>query len=149
MRLVRVLYPENCILICNIPKKTLYENSFITCNSRISISHVMCLYSQSEWRTAVFTCGYKPIHDSVKAFASQSESCFVYIQIQIAFQIWLPCYRRQSASPSNFPAKAEESSRLVPVGCCSDVFVWHQENKNTSSTLQRDVSLLKKILVER
>ena len=50
-----------------------------------------------------------------------------------------------SAPPSNFPAKAEESSRLVPVGCCSDVFVWHQENKNTSSKSERDVSLLKKI----
>ena len=30
------------------------------------------------------------------------------------------------------------------VGCCSDEFVWHQENKNTSSKSQRDVSLLKK-----
>ena len=29
------------------------------------------------------------------------------------------------------------------------MFVWHQENKNTSSTSQRDVSLLKKILVSR
>ena len=54
-----------------------------------------------------------------------------------------------SAPPSNFPAKAEESSRFVSVGCCPDVFVWHQENKNTSSTSQRDVSLLKKILVSR
>ena len=34
-------------------------------------------------------------------------------------------------------------------GCCSDVFVWHQENKNTSSKSERDVSLLKKILVSR
>ena len=54
-----------------------------------------------------------------------------------------------SAPPSNFPAKAEESSRFVSVGCCPDVFVWHQENKNTSSKSQRDVSLLKKILVSR
>ena len=54
-----------------------------------------------------------------------------------------------SAPPSNFPVKAEESSRCVSVGCCLDVFVWHQENKNTSSTSQRDVSLLKKILVSR
>ena len=52
-----------------------------------------------------------------------------------------------SAPPSNFPAKAVESSRFVSVGCCPDAFVWHQENKNTSSTSQRDVSLLKKILV--
>ena len=29
------------------------------------------------------------------------------------------------------------------------MFVWHQENKNTSSKSQRDVSLLKKILVSR
>ena len=29
------------------------------------------------------------------------------------------------------------------------MFVWHQENKNTSSTSQRDVSLLKKNLVSR
>ena len=54
-----------------------------------------------------------------------------------------------SAPPSNFPAKAEESSRFVSVGCCPDVFVWHQENMNTSSTSKRDVSLLKKILVSR
>ena len=54
-----------------------------------------------------------------------------------------------SAPPSNFPAKAEESSRYVSVGCCPDVFTWHQENKNKSSTSQRDVSLLKKILVSR
>ena len=54
-----------------------------------------------------------------------------------------------STPPSNFPAKAEESYRFVSVGCCPDVFVWHQENKNTSSTSQRDVSLLKKILVSR
>ena len=54
-----------------------------------------------------------------------------------------------SAPPSNFPAKAEESSRFVLVGYCPDVFVWHQENKNTSSTSQREVSLLKTILVSR
>ena len=38
----------------------------------------------------------------------------------------------------------EESSRFVSVGCCSDEFLWHQENTNTSSKSQRDVSLLKK-----
>ena len=37
----------------------------------------------------------------------------------------------------------------MSVGYCADVFVWHQENKNTSSTSQRDVSLLKKKLVSR
>ena len=37
----------------------------------------------------------------------------------------------------------------MSVGCCPDVFVWHQENKNQSSKSQRDVSLLKKILVSR
>ena len=41
----------------------------------------------------------------------------------------------------------QESSRFVSVGCCPDVFVWHQENKNTLRKSQRDVSLLKKILV--
>ena len=100
-------------------------------------SHVKkSLYNQSEWCTAVFT---STINDNVKAFASQSESCIVYIQI--AFQILAALL---SVPPSKFPAKAEESSRLVPVGCCPDVFVWHQENKNTSSKSQRDVSLLKK-----
>ena len=44
-------------------------------------------------------------------------------------------------------AKAEESSRFVSVGCSLDVFVQHQENKNTLSKTQRDVSLLKKVLV--
>ena len=43
----------------------------------------------------------------------------------------------------------EESSRFVSVGCCPDAFVWYQENKNTSSKSQRDVSLLKKIIVSR
>ena len=37
----------------------------------------------------------------------------------------------------------------MSVGCCPEVFVWHQENKNTSSRSQRDVSWLKKILVSR
>ena len=37
----------------------------------------------------------------------------------------------------------------MSVGCCSDEFVRHQENKNTSSKSQRDVSLLKKNLVSR
>ena len=38
----------------------------------------------------------------------------------------------------------------MSVGCCSDEFLWHQENKNTSSKSQRDVSLLKKkVLVSR
>ena len=37
----------------------------------------------------------------------------------------------------------------MSVGCCPDVFVWHQENKNTSSKSQRDVSLIKKILFSR
>ena len=32
----------------------------------------------------------------------------------------------------------------MSVGCCSDEFVWHQENKNTWNKSQRDVSLLKK-----
>ena len=54
-----------------------------------------------------------------------------------------------SAPLSNFPAKAKESSRFVSVSCCPGVFVWHQENKNTSSKSQRDVSLLKKNLVSR
>ena len=54
-----------------------------------------------------------------------------------------------SAPPSNFPAKEEGSSKFVSVGCCPDVFVWHQEIKYTSSTSQREVSLLKKILVSR
>ena len=49
-----------------------------------------------------------PINDSEKVFASQSESCIVYIQI--GFQI-LAAFL--SAPPSNFPAKAEESSRFV------------------------------------
>ena len=35
------------------------------------------------------------------------------------------------------------------VGCCSDKFVWPLENKNTSSKSQRDVSLLKEVLVLR
>ena len=48
------------------------------------------------------------MNDSVKVFASQSESCIVYIQI--GFQIWRPF--------SNFRTKAEESSRFVSVGCC-------------------------------
>ena len=30
-----------------------------------------------------------------------------------------------SAPPSNFPAKAKESSRFVSVGCRPDVFLWH------------------------
>ena len=54
-----------------------------------------------------------------------------------------------SAPPSNFPSKAEESYRFVSDGCCPDEFVWHEENKNTSSKSQRDVSLLKKNLVSR
>ena len=56
-----------------------------------------------------------------------------------------------SAPPSKFHTKAEESARFVSVaiGCCPEVFVWHQENKNTSSKSQRDVSLLKKKLVSR
>ena len=37
----------------------------------------------------------------------------------------------------------------MSVSCCPNEFVWHQENKNTSSKSQRDVSLLKKILVSR
>ena len=37
----------------------------------------------------------------------------------------------------------------MSVGCCSDEFLSHQENTNTSSKSQRDVSLLKKILVSR
>ena len=75
---------------------------------------------------------------------ANQKSCIVYIQI--AFQI-LAAFL--SALPSNFPAKAEENSRFVSVGCCPDLFVWHQENKNTSSKSQRDVSLLKKNLVSR
>ena len=82
----------------------------------------------------------KPINDSVKAFASQSESCIVYIQI--AFQILVAFL---SAPPSNFPAKGAECSRFVSVSCCPDVFAWHRENKDTSSKSQREVSLLKKI----
>ena len=31
----------------------------------------------------------------------------------------------------------------MSVGCCSDEFLWHQENTNTSSKSQRDVPLLK------
>ena len=46
-------------------------------------------------------------------------------------------------------AKAVESSRFVSAGCSLDEFVQHQENKNTFSKTQRDVSFLKKILVSR
>ena len=54
-----------------------------------------------------------------------------------------------SAPPSNLLTKAEKSSRFLSVGCCSDVFVRHQENKDTSSKSQKDVSLPKKNLVSR
>ena len=37
----------------------------------------------------------------------------------------------------------------MSVGCHPEEFVSHQENKNTLSKSQRDVSLLKKILVSR
>ena len=37
----------------------------------------------------------------------------------------------------------------MSVGCSPDVFVWHQENKNTPNKSQTDVSLLKKISVSR
>ena len=47
------------------------------------------------------------------------------------------------ASTQIFPAKVEESSRFVSVGCYAVEFVWHHENKNTLSKSQRDVSLLK------
>ena len=46
-------------------------------------------------------------------------------------------------------AKAEESSRFVSVGCSLDEFVQHQKNKNTLSKTQRDVSLLRNVLVSR
>ena len=45
--------------------------------------------------------------------------------------------------------KAGESSRFVSVGCSLDKFVQHQENKNTLSKTQRDVSLLNFFLVSR
>ena len=77
------------------------------------------------------------MNNSVKAFASQSESCIVYIQIE--FQFLAAFLSAHSSSP---PAKVEESARFVSVSC-PDVFVWPQENKNTSSKSQRDVSLLK------
>ena len=48
-----------------------------------------------------------------------------------------------------FPAKEEESSRFVSVGCSLNEFLQHQENKNTLSKSQRDVSLLKKSQVSR
>ena len=63
------------------------------------------LYSQSEWRSAVFIMWM--YND-----ASESESCIVYLQI--AFQI-LAAFL--SAPPSNLLAKAEESSRFVSFGC--------------------------------
>ena len=37
----------------------------------------------------------------------------------------------------------------MSVGCSLDEFIQHQENKNTFSKSQRDVSLLKKNLVSR
>ena len=37
----------------------------------------------------------------------------------------------------------------MSVGCCSDEFVWHQENKNTSSKSQRESCCSKKILVSK
>ena len=43
--------------------------------------------------------------------------------------------------------KAKESSRFVSVGCSLDEFVQDQENKNTSSKTQRDVSSLKTFLI--
>ena len=43
----------------------------------------------------------------------------------------------------------KESYRFVSVGCSLEEFVQHQENKNTLSKTQRDVSLLKKFLVSR
>ena len=103
-------------------------------------SHVKKAYTANQNGVKLFShVDVWPINDSVEAFATQSESCIVYIQI--AFQIW---WLSLSAPRSNFPAKAEESSRFVSVGCCPYVFVWYQQNKNTSSKSQRDVSLLKK-----
>ena len=51
---------------------------------------------------------------SVKAFAGQSESCIVYIQIahSNSFYSFSDLAAFLPARPSNFPAKAEQSSRL-------------------------------------
>ena len=68
--------------------------------------------------------GVQPINDSVKAFASQSESCIVYIQI--AVKIWRLFYRR--LLQIFLRRRSEESSRFVAVSFCPDVFVWHQEH---------------------
>ena len=43
----------------------------------------------------------------------------------------------------------ENCNRFVSDGCSLETFVQHQENKNTLSKTQRDVSLLKKFLVSR
>ena len=52
------------------------------------------------------------------------------------------------ASLPNFSCRWRKALDLCQL-VAAQMFVWHQENKNTSSKSQRDVSLLKKILVSR
>ena len=58
----------------------------------------------------------QPINDSVKAFASQSESCIVYIQI--AFQIWRLFYRNLLQIFLRRRRKAPDFCLLVAAQAC-------------------------------
>ena len=99
------------------------------------------LYSQSEWRTAVFT--YRCITDQRKA---QRKGLCQRIRI---------VHRLPSNSVSDFGGFFISASfkftcecggklQICVIWLLPDVFVWRQENKNTSSKSQREVTLLKK-----
>jgi len=60
----------------------------------------------------------QPINDSINAFASQSESCILYFQIQIAFRIWRLFSQRLLQNFLRRPRKAIDLFQLVAAQTC-------------------------------
>ena len=102
------LHSKSCDYLYLHAAREFYSVKLIRRNLYSLFSHVKkSLYSQSEWRTAVSHVDVKPVNDSISAFASQSESCIVYIPI--AFHIWRLFSRRLLQI---FPAKGTKTPDL-------------------------------------
>ena len=106
---------------------------------KVNFGEHLCLFLKKKGTTVNFQREQGNMHPPGRPSLLANQNCasFIFAAAFLSATLF-------SAPPSNLPTKAEERSTFGSFGCCPDVLIWHQENKSTS---QRDVSLLKKILV--
>ena len=106
-----------------------FKRLYLTPCNHIFGRHFVCYFAHAFVKRTWAKASYQPIR--------QKSPLLTYIDLlanQIVLRRWHSFWRLFF----NISAKAKLSSGFVSVGCWPEEFVWHPEDKNTSSKSQRD-----------